>query len=308
MSALSPDLLSRAALDTEIEGRPLALSNLDKVLWPAAGFTKGQMLDYYVRIAPLLLPHLADRPVTLGRFPDGVEGPGFAQTECRGRPEWMGTAQVRLRTGVVRSYCLVNDLPSLLWVANLGTIELHPFLARAGAMDQPDAVVFDLDPSPPADILDCCRVALWLREALAEAALAASLKTSGAAGLHAYAPLGPGHEYSESKAFARTVAEALAQRHPEQVVTRAVRSLRPGKVLVDWLQNDRMRSTVAPYSLRATSWPTVSTPVSWEEASQALKTGQPERLVFDAAELPGRVEGSRRSVPPCAGDRSDAPS
>ena len=279
-------------IETELEigGRRVALTSLDKVLWPAAGFTKRELVEYYAAIAPVLVPHLAERPLTLGRFPQGVDGRGFAQNECRGRPDWVATAELRLRSGERRRYCVVNDSASLLWVANQNTIELHPYLARRDRPDEPTAVVFDLDPAPPADVIACCQVALLLRDELARARLEASVKTSGAEGLHAYVPLNAVHTYAETKAFARSLAARLAAEHPDRIVSTQRRSARGGKVLVDWLQNDPMRSTVAAYSLRATSWPLVSTPVTFEEVEQALASRRPELLTFEPAKVVERVE------------------
>lgn len=270
--------MSAPEQDIELDGRRLALTSLDKVLWPRAGFTKGEMIDYYRAAAPALVPHLAGRPLTLGRFPDGVDGPGFAQNECRGRPDWMATQPVVLRTGVVRNYCVVDDAASLVWVANLGTLELHPYLARGEHPDHPTAVAIDLDPHPPRDLADCCRVALRLRELLAADGLEARPKTSGAAGLHVFVPTGAAHPYAETKAYARAVAGRLAAELPELVSDSTRPREREGRVHVDWLQNAPRRSTVAPYSLRATDWPTVSTPVTWDDVVAAAG-GAPLRFM-----------------------------
>jgi bifunctional non-homologous end joining protein LigD len=251
------------------------LSSLEKVLWPEAGTTKGDMVDYYRAVAPYLLPHLAGRPLTLGRFPNGVEGRGFAQNECRGAPPWLRTHRVRLRSGLVRRFCVVEDLESLLWVVNQNAIELHPLPVDCTQPDRPTAVVFDLDPTPPADVIDCCAVALRLRELLG--GLAAFPKTSGAAGLHVLVPLSGANDFPQAKAFARKLAAQLAEEWPERVVDVQKRAARGGKVLVDWLQNDPMRSTVAPYSLRATPWPTASAPLTWAEVERAR---EPEQLTF----------------------------
>src|SRR4051794_7385435 len=212
----------------------VALTSLDRVLWPRAGFTKGDMVGYYERVAPALLPHIADRALTLGRFPRGIDEPGFAQTECRGRPGWMATRAIRLRDGRVREYCVVNDARSLRWVANQSAIELHPFLARGEHHDEPTHVVFDLDPGPAAGTADCCRVALRLREVLG---LESFVKTSGSVGLHVLVPLNTPHAYDETKAFARDVAAGLAAEDPGRVTDR-VRADRAGRVLIDCLGND----------------------------------------------------------------------
>jgi bifunctional non-homologous end joining protein LigD len=245
------------------------------------------MIEYYRSIADVIVPHLARRPVTLWRFPEGVEGPSWYQTNCRGAPEWVRVVEVPGRRGALFRMCVVDDLRSLLWVANLGTIELHPFLARVERPDEPTALVFDLDPGPPADVVDCCRVALRLRELLGDREVFP--KTSGSVGLHLYVPV-EGATYAETKALAREGALRLAAERPDEVVAASARPLREGKVLVDWLQNDPSRSTVAPYSLRGTGWPTVSTPVTWEEVERVSTTGRPELLTLDWSDALERVE------------------
>jgi bifunctional non-homologous end joining protein LigD len=266
----------------------VALTSLERVLWPATGFTKGDMLDYYERIAPVLVPHISGRPLTLGRFPDGVDGPAFAQTECRGRPDWMATAPIRLRSGEVRNYCLVNDARSLLWVANLGTIELHPFLARAEKLDRPLGVLFDLDPEEPAGLADCARVALTVRAALDELGLSAVVKTTGSAGLHVVAPLGADHTYEDTRPFARGIAERLASEDPAIAASAARREERAGQVLVDWSQNSERRSTISVYSLRAADIPLVSAPVTWGEVERCARGEQ--RLMFAPASVLERMD------------------
>ena len=273
-----------AERQVEIDGRAVRLTSLDRVLWPRAGFTKGDLVDYYLGVAPALVPHLAGRALTLGRFPSGVDAHGFAQTECRGAPKWMTTAELPLRSGEVRRYCVVDDAASLAWVANLGTIELHPFLALAARPDEPTAVVFDLDPGAGAGMAECREVALELRTALAARRLESFAKTSGSAGVHVLVPVGPGHPYARTKPFARAVAEELAAARPDLVTAASRRGERRGRVLVDWLQNDRGRSTVAAYSPRATDRPSVSTPVTWDEVERA------SRLDFDAGDVLRRVE------------------
>ena len=241
------------------------LTSLDRVLWPAVGFTKGDMLAYYEAIAPVLLPHLAGRPLTLGRFPAGVDRPGFATTECRGRPDWVRTVQVPLRSGEVREQCVVDDLPSLLWVVNLGSIELHAFPSMAARLEEPSFVVFDLDPGPGTGLAECCRIALWLRDALADDGLQGVCKTSGGLGLHVYVPLAPGHSFDDSKAYARSLAARLAGERPDAVTERRETASRAGRVLIDWIPNSPRSLTVTPYSLRAADLPSVSTPVGWDE-------------------------------------------
>lgn len=255
----------------------VAVSNPDKVLSPAAGFTKAEMVAYYETVAPVLLPHLAGRPVTLWRAPDGVEGPNWYQNELPGRPAWLRTTPVTDTTGKVWRFCLVEDLRTLLWVANLGTIELHP-------LQPPTLAVFDLDPGPPADIVDCCRVALAVRDALGRPGIAALAKTSGSVGLHVYAPLGRERPFERIRSLVRDVAAQIPG-----IVLDHRRAARAGNVYVDWRQNDGLRSTVAPYSLRGTGWPTVSTPVTWAEIERCAAAGRPELLVFDAPAVLERV-------------------
>ena len=276
--------------ELEVDGRRVAVSNLDRVLWPSTGYTKGQMLAYYLRIAAALLPHVRGRPVVLGRFPEGVHGRGWGQFECRGHPEWMATRRLALRTGSARNFCLVNDTPSLAWVANQGVVELHPYLAPADAFDVPASVVFDLDPGAPAAILECGRAALWLRALLDGIGLKAFPKTSGGSGLHVIVPLNTPHDYGHTKAFARDVARRLADTHPDAVVDRMAKSLRVGRVFVDWGQNDQRKQTVAAYSLRATEVPSVSTPVAWDELAAAVARGDGRALAFGPADAIDRVE------------------
>jgi bifunctional non-homologous end joining protein LigD len=271
--------------EVEVDGRTLRFSSLDKVLWPEAGFTKGALLDYYRSVAAALLPHLAERPVTLARFPDGVDRYGWYQTNCRGRPDWMPTRRIR-----DQEYCVLNDPPSLLWAANLGSIELHPFLARSDRLAEPEVVVFDLDPGPPAGILDCCRVALWLRDALAAEGLASFAKTSGSLGLHVCVPLNSPASYARTKPFARRVAAMLAEQHPDSVVDEMPKRLRRGRVFVDWGQNDAAKSTIAAYSLRAMTWPTVSVPLGWDEVERAAAERRSDLLTVGPREALDRLE------------------
>jgi bifunctional non-homologous end joining protein LigD len=262
------------------------LTSPEKVLWPAAGFTKGAMLEYYGSVAPALLPHLEGKPVTLRRFPDGLEGRSWFQNECPGasrRPSFVRTARVTLGGGREWAFCVIDNEETLLWAANLGTIELHPLLFSADLPTEPRAVVFDLDPGPPAGLAECCRVACRLREVLAETGIRSFPKTSGSVGLHVYVPLGPGHSFAHTKAFARGLAARLA-REEEGVVDMQARAQREGKVLVDWGQNDAARSLVAPYSLRAAGWPTVSTPLSRDEVENGS-----ELLVFEPQEVLERI-------------------
>ncbi len=276
----------------EIEGRRLSLSNLEKVLYPEAGFTKGQVIDYYVRVAPMLLPHLAGRPLTVKRYPDGVGGMFFYEKNCpRKRPEWVATAPI-WSEGNHRwmEYCVVQNLPSLVWAANLASLELHTSLSMASAMQHPSFMVFDLDPGEPANIVQCCQVALWVRDAFSRAGLRSFAKTSGSKGLQVYVPINSGASYEETKPFAHQLALSLERKHPELVVSDMKKSLRTGKVLVDWSQNDEHKTTVCVYSLRARPRPTVSTPVSWAEVSRCLQSNDPAKLEFTAPQVLERVD------------------
>lgn len=275
-----------------VAGKKLTVSNLGKVLYPDAGFTKGQVIDYYIRIAPILLPHLRKRPITLKRYPEGVNGFFFYEKQCPAhRPAWVKTAAVPAsREEGKIDYCLMNDLPTLVWAANLADLELHTFLHRAPALSRPTALAFDLDPGAPADMVLCCRVGLWLREILDGLKLEGFPKTSGSKGLQIFVPLNTATHYDKTKAFAHALAERLEREHPEAVVSRMQKSLRGGKVLVDWSQNDGHKTTVNVYSLRAKAQPTVSTPVTWKEVEAAAKKGDASRLVFDSDDVLKRVK------------------
>ena len=275
-----------------VEGRKLPVSNLNKVLYPKAGFTKGQVIDYYIRIAPVLLPHLKDRPLTMKRYPNGVEGMFFYEKNCPShRPDWVKTAKV-WSEGNQRDmyYCLAQDLPSLVWAANLADLELHTSLARKKDVAKPTMMVFDLDPGPPADIVQCCQVGLWLRDLLAGMKLTSWAKTSGSKGLQIYVPLNTAATFDQTKALSRALAEHLEREHPDLVVHKMLKSLRAGKVLVDWSQNDEHKTTVNVYSLRAKDQPTVSTPVTWDEVEQCLKKKDPGLLTFTSDATLERVE------------------
>jgi len=276
----------------DVEGRQIKLSNLEKVLYPRAGFTKGQVIDYYVRIAPVLLPHLAERPLTLKRYPNGVDGMFFYEKNCPSyRPPWMKTASVWSEgNNRFMDYCVVADLPTLVWLGNLADLELHTSLARAPETQRPTVIAFDLDPGPPATIVQCCQVALWVREIFAQFGLQAFPKTSGSKGLQVYVPLNTAVTYEQTKPFARAIARLLEERHPSLVVSDMKKSLRVNKVFVDWSQNDDHKTTVNVYSLRAKDQPTVSTPVTWEEVENCLKKDDPELLVFTSDKVLQRVE------------------
>jgi bifunctional non-homologous end joining protein LigD len=279
------------ALEVEVEGRPLRLSNLDKVLYPEAGFTKAQVIDYYTRIAPAVLPHLRGRPLTLKRYPNGVEQGYFYEKECPShRPEWVRTEAVPIRSeDRVVNFCLAEDLPTLVWLANLADLELHTSLSLAVPIERPTILAFDLDPGPPAAVLECARVALALRELLEPLGLEGWVKTSGSKGLQVYFPLNTETTYAETKPFALAVAQLLERRYPDLVVSSMRKELRAGKVFVDWSQNDQHKTTVSVYSLRARERPTVSTPVTWDELEAALAAGERDCLVFDSDAALARV-------------------
>ncbi|MBX5470186.1 MAG: non-homologous end-joining DNA ligase [Thermoleophilaceae bacterium] len=279
-----------ARVEVEVEGRKLTLSNLDKPMYPEVGFTKGQVIDYYTRISPALLPHLRDRPLTLKRYPDGVDGDFFYEKQCPAhRPEWVQTAPIVARRKTI-DFCLANDLPTLVWAANLADLELHTSLSKADRIERPTVLAFDLDPGPPATIVECSQVALRLREILDSLGLESYPKTSGSKGMQVYAPLNGEVTYDETKPFARALAELLERRHPDLVVSSMKKELRVGKVLVDWSQNDEHKTTVCVYSLRAMARPTVSTPLAWDEVEDAYRSGDPDGLVFTSDEVLERVD------------------
>jgi bifunctional non-homologous end joining protein LigD len=276
-----------------VGGHRLSLSNLDKVLYPEAGFTKGQVIDYYTRVADALLPHMRDRPLTLKRYPNGVDGHFFYEKNCpRHRPSWVKTRKIDTGSKKI-DFCVCQDLPTLVWVANLASLELHTSLSRARPIKRPTMMVFDLDPGPPAAILDCCRVGLLLRDALAELKLESFPKTSGSKGLQVYVPLNTDDvTYDHTKPLSQALAKHLEKEHPDQVVSSQKKELRKGKVLIDWSQNDEHKTTVCVYSLRARERPTVSTPLEWSEVEAALEAEDADALVFDAGQVLDRVEKS----------------
>jgi bifunctional non-homologous end joining protein LigD len=276
----------------DVEGKHLTLSNLDKVLYPAAKFTKGQVIDYYVRVAPALLPHLRGRPLTMKRYPNGVNGMFFYEKNCPShRPEWVKTARV-WSEGNNRwmDYCVFENLPTLVWAANLADLELHTSLSLGKDVLQPCFIVFDLDPGPPANMVQCCQVGLWVREIFAKLTLQSFAKTSGSKGLQIYVPLNSKVTYAQTKSFAHELARLLERQHPQLVVSDMKKSLRTGKVFVDWSQNDDHKTTVCVYSLRAKERPTASTPVKWEEVERCLENSDPELLVFETEEVLERVQ------------------
>jgi bifunctional non-homologous end joining protein LigD len=284
---VSPDTRK---VQVQVDGRTLTLSNLDKVLYPAAGFTKAQVIDYYERVAPVMLPHIASRPVTIKRYPEGVDGEFFFQKNAPAhRPDWVPTAQIAspgsTKSRATIDYLLGGDLPTLIWAANLAALELHTPMWRFPHLGEPDLLVFDLDPGPPATIVECCRVAQLLRPLLAELGLAPVAKTSGGKGLQLYAAVA-GMASQETSDLAKQLAERLEQEQPRLVVSRMTKALRPGKVLIDWSQNNAAKTTVAPYSLRARAQPTVSTPVSWDEVERCKRAAD---LVFTADDVVARL-------------------
>ncbi|HLU73062.1 MAG TPA: non-homologous end-joining DNA ligase [Nonomuraea sp.] len=274
-----------------VDGRELTLSNLDKVLYPEYGFTKAEVIDYYTRIAPVLLPHLAGRPLTVKRFPDGVDGMSFFEKNApEHTPGWVRRARLPVpgstKDRETIDFAVVEDLPTLVYYANLAALELHVPQWRVddeGRALPPDTLVFDLDPGPPATIVECCAVALMLREVLAAEGLTARPKTSGSKGVQLYAAWDCREEPS---AYARRLAQLLAKEHPDQVVSVMTKKLRTGKVFIDWSQNNPAKTTVAPYSLRARTRPTVSTPLLWEEVEGCE---DPDDLVFTSSEVLARV-------------------
>ena len=280
-----------AKSELEVDGRILSVSNLEKVLYPEAGFTKANIIDYYIRIAPVLLPHLQNRPITLKRYPDGVNGFFFYEKQCPAhRPKWVKTTRVASsgeREHI--DYCVMNDLPSLVWAANLADLELHTFLHRGPKLTQPTALAFDLDPGAPADIVQCCQVGLWLKEVFDGFGLKSFPKTSGSKGLQVFVPLNTATNYEKTKTFAHELAQQLEREHPDEIVSKMQKSLRPGKVLIDWSQNDDHKTTINVYSLRAKAQPTVSTPVTWKEVEAALKHRDASRLIFDSEKVLRRV-------------------
>jgi bifunctional non-homologous end joining protein LigD len=278
--------------EIEVGGRKLRLSNRDKVFYPSTGFTKGQMIDYYAAVAPALLPHLAGRPLTLKRYPEGVEGDYFYEKRCPGhRPDWVKTTPVPSERGRgTIDYCLVEDLPTLIWLANLADLELHPSLSRAKDIAVPTAIVFDLDPGRPAGLRECCKVALALRELFQALGMRTSVKSSGSKGLQAYVPLNTNVPYERTKPFARAVAQLLEREHPRLVVSRMAKSEREGKVLIDWSQNDPHKTTVCVYSLRARERPAVSTPLHWEEVERGARARGALELSLEPAKLLDRVD------------------
>jgi bifunctional non-homologous end joining protein LigD len=273
----------------ELDGRRLRLTNLDKVLYPATGFTKGQVIDYYARIGPAMLPHLHDRPVTMVRLPDGVGGERFFEKRCPGhRPQWLETVPLDADSDVAA--CSLDSVPALVWTANLAALELHTPQARAAAPWEPSAIVFDLDPGPGTDLGDCARVAIELHDLLEQLGMRAVAKTSGAKGLHLSVGIRPSVDAETTKGFALALGKVLESRDPRRVTVTMAKEQRGGRVFVDWSQNDRHKTTVCAYSLRATDVPGVSTPVSWDELHDLADGVDPRDFAFTPSEVLDRVE------------------
>jgi bifunctional non-homologous end joining protein LigD len=279
----------------EVDGRELKLTNLDKVLYPKAGFTKGEMVDYYAKVADAMVPHLSGRAVTLRRFPEGVDDldSAFFEKRCpKHRPKWVKTTSVRAGPNAGNiDFCVCDGRPTLIWMAQLAAIELHPSLSLGRAPTRPTVLAFDLDPGPPADVVDCCRVAMRLRDLFGHFGVESFPKTSGSKGMQVYVPLNtPKVSYDETKPFAKAIAQLLEKQTPDQVVSKMKKVERKGKVFVDWSQNHRSKTTIAVYSLRARERPTVSTPVGWDEVERAAESGDGSHLIFEAGDVLERIE------------------
>ena len=279
-----------ASVRVEVAGRELTLTNLDKVLYPAVGFTKAHVISYYQAVGPVLLPHLAGRAITLKRYPDGVEGPMFFQKNVpEARPDWVRVVEVPIGGGSTKLRATtVDDLATLVWVANLAALELHPLLSRVVDLESPTLLAFDLDPGPGTDAATCARVALLIRDLLQPVGLQLHAKTSGSKGLQLYAPLAGPVSFAQTKTFARAVAQLLERQNPELITSNMNKAVRTGRVFIDWSQNDAAKTTVAAYSLRAMASPTVSTPVTWDEVTRSATSGIP--LSFVAEQVLDRVE------------------
>jgi bifunctional non-homologous end joining protein LigD len=275
----------------EVDGQAISLSSLDRVLWPRVGGTKRDLLRYMNDLGPVLLPHVQGHPLTLHRFPDGVEGKNFFQTRAPAHPPWVRAVNLTTpKAAKVLDVIVLDDLASLVWAANISAIELHPYLGTADDFERPTSVVFDLDPGAPADLVTCCDVALALHEVLDAVGLRSWPKVSGGKGLHVHVPVDGAGGYERTRAFAQAVAELLARQLPETVITNMNRAKRTGRVFIDWTQNHAWKSTIAPYSLRGYTYPTVAAPVTWNEVEQATVTRDIGPLMFLMGEIPGRLE------------------
>lgn len=286
----------RTTVTTQVDGRELVLSNLDKVLFPETGFTKGQVIDYYARIAPVMVPHLYDRPLTMKRWPDGVEGQSFFEKHApRHAPDWVRTVAVASSAdGDPVTFSVICDLPALVWAANLASIEFHVPLWHVGRRRKlpapSDYMVFDLDPGEGATLVECCRVASLIRDELADRVAAIYPKTSGSKGLQLYAPLTSQLTWDRLREDARAIATDMERRAPDLIVSNMRKSLRGGKVLIDWSQNSPSKTTVSVYSLRGRATPRVSTPVTWDEVEQCAQSGDVESLSFSTDDVLARVD------------------
>ncbi|MCA1704277.1 MAG: non-homologous end-joining DNA ligase [Actinobacteria bacterium] len=275
-----------------VGNRTLEFSNLEKIFYPETGFTKGDLISYYDAVSPVLLPHLKGRPVTMKRYPDGADGKFFYEKRCPPhRPDWIRTVTVkRKRDDQDIPYCLLENRSSLLWAANLANLELHVSLARGNDIFRPTGVVFDLDPDPELGIIACSRVALWVRDKLRTLGLDSFPKTSGSKGIQMFAPLNTKVSFSETGAFARTLATEIQAEHPDDIVTKMAKDLRGGKVFIDWSQNDEHKTTACVYSLRAKEFPSVSTPLEWSEVEKSVKNKNAKKLFFRPDDVLKRVE------------------
>jgi bifunctional non-homologous end joining protein LigD len=279
----------------EVEGRELKLTNLDKVLYPKVEFTKGEVVDYYAKVGPTMVPHLNGRAVTLRRFPEGVDDldSAFFEKRCpKHRPKWVKTASVRAGPNAGKiDFCVCDSLPTLIWMAQLAALELHPSLSLSRAPTRPTVLAFDLDPGEGSDVVDCCRVAMRLRDLFGHFGVECFPKTSGSKGMQVYVPLNsPKTSYDETKPFAKAIAQLLEKQTPDKVVSKMKKIERKGKVLVDWSQNHRSKTTIAVYSLRARDRPTVSTPITWEEVEHAAENEDAASLVFETTDVLERIE------------------
>ncbi len=276
----------------EMAGRRLPLSNLEKDLYPSYGFTKAGILEYYRRIALFILPHLKDRALTLKRYPEGVEKDFFFEKRCPAhRPAWVKTAEIPQNHGEPMTFCLVDDLETLIWVENLASLELHVPLARAVSPQTPDSMVFDLDPGDPANILDCARVALVLRDLLSGMGLMSYVKTSGQKGLHVFVPLNRRETtFEDTKTFSKAVAEIMQKHYPDLVTAKMAKQERKARVFINWSQNDASKTMICVYSLRAREKPIVSFPLEWGELESLAGLGDPERLQVLHSEAVKRAE------------------
>jgi bifunctional non-homologous end joining protein LigD len=275
----------------EIDGHQLKLSNLDKVLYPQTGTTKAEIIDYYARIAEVMVPQLSGRPITLVRYPNGVDDKHFFEKNCpKHKPDWLPTIAMDVSKNTKVNFCALEEPAALVWTANLAALELHPGLATRDDLDSPTVMVFDLDPGPPATAIECAQVALWLREALERLSLDGFMKTSGKKGLQLYVPLNTPTTFEKTREMSLALAQVLERVHPDHVLTEMTRALRPGKVFIDWSQNARHKTTIGVYSMRAFERPTCSTPITWDELEDGLAGGDPEALRFDIGQVLERVK------------------